>query len=94
MARTSARCMALDRGVTTVIPSRILHGVLGIARTTVVLSGTHERSWASVTPAQMEMTSLPSRAEAMPSSERMERATWGFELGGSASLPEQILASR
>lgn len=57
-----------------------LQGVLGIARTTIVEDGTHDLSWAIVTPAQMEMTSLPSSASAMPSSERIARAMFGFEL--------------
>ena len=45
-----------------------LHGVFGMARTTLAVFGTQVWSWAMVTPAQMEMTSLPSNADSMPSS--------------------------
>jgi hypothetical protein len=57
-----------------------LEGVFGMARTTIVDAGTHDLSWDMVTPAQMEMRSLPSSASAMPSSARINFTILGFEL--------------
>ena len=60
-----------------------------MARTTVVLSGTQDRSWDMVTPAQIEMTSLPSTAALMPCSARIWCAICGLELHDQlAPLPE------
>ena len=49
----------------TVMPSPIRHGVLGIARITAD-SGNHPASCVSVTPAAMLITSLPASASRMP----------------------------
>lgn len=54
---------------------RTLHGVLGIARTTLVVGGTHPVSWCIVTPAKMLMSNLPARASCIPT---CERTTWAW----------------
>lgn len=59
---------------------RTLHGVLGIARTTLVDAPTMACSWAMVTPARMLMSSLPSRASFIPGSLRIVLASWGLHL--------------
>lgn len=51
-----------------------------MALTTFVLAGTQDLNCEMVTPAQMEMTSFPSRADAMPDSLRMILAMLGLEL--------------
>ncbi len=48
------------------MPSRMRHGVFGMARTTRA-SGSHFVSWARVVPAAMETTTLPAVAARMSS---------------------------
>jgi hypothetical protein len=94
--RSSSASSDIGKLLTTVIPSRIyvrpqrlladtritrtLHGVLGIARTTRVVGGTHPVSWSIVTPARMLMSNLPARASRIPFCERITWAWWGLQL--------------
>jgi len=55
-------------------------GVLGIARTTIVDEGTQDFNCDMVTPAQIDIKSLPSNASDMPSSARITLTIFGFEL--------------
>lgn len=51
-----------------------------MARTTIVEDGTHDLSCDMVTPAQIDIKSLPSSASDMPSSARISLTMLGFEL--------------
>lgn len=77
-----SRSPSLDSGsvLTTVMPSLILHGVFGIARTTLVPSSTIAVSCLIVTPARMLMSSFPLRASLSPGSFRIACASWGLQL--------------
>ncbi|KAK6501557.1 dihydrofolate reductase [Arthrobotrys musiformis] len=63
----------------TVMESRILEAVLGITLITRVEGSTRAPSWARVTPAQMEMRSLPLRASRVASTERISETIWGLQ---------------
>lgn len=60
--KANARCLTLQ-------------GVFGMALTTLVEDGTHACNCEIVEPARMEMTSLPSSADAIPSSVRIFSAS-------------------
>jgi len=68
-----------SRVETTVIPSRILHGVFGIARTTFVVERTHAAICGIVTPARMLIRSLPANACCIPGSPTMVWASCGLQ---------------
>ena len=55
-------------------------GVFGMARTTIVDDGTHDFNCDMVTPAQIDIRSLPSSASDIPSSARINLTILGFEL--------------
>lgn len=57
-----------------------LHGVLGMARTTLVEGKTQPVSWRMVTPARMLIRSFPSSASTIPSSLKILCASWGLQL--------------
>ena len=59
---------------------RTRHGVLGIARMTVVLGRTQLESCAMVTPARMLISNFPASASLTPLSLRMRCATCGLQL--------------
>lgn len=60
-------------------PSLTFAGVFGIALTTIVLSGTIFLIWSILSPAQIEMTSLPSRWAGGISASR-DATMWGLQL--------------
>ena len=68
---------------------RTRHGVLGIARMTVVSGRTHSESCAMVTPARMLMSNFPARASLTPFSLRMRCATCGLQLEGHGRRPKK-----
>jgi hypothetical protein len=55
-------------------------GVFGMALTTIVDVGTHDFNCDMVTPAQIEIKSLPSSASDIPSSARIILTMLGLEL--------------
>ncbi len=70
----------MRHGRQVLIEGRTLHGVLGIARMTLVERSVHPRSWEIFTPASMLMRSLFSRAAFIPGSLRIDAASCGLQL--------------
>jgi len=64
----------------TVMPSRMRHATLGIARAKVVLGRIQAESCAMVTPERMLMSNLPAKASFIPLSLRMVYAPCGLQL--------------
>lgn len=78
-SRLRSCCVRRLTSETTVMPSRILLGVLGIARTTVVDGSTCVVSCSMVTPAMMLTSILPSSASRMPSSSSTSPTRCGLQ---------------
>ncbi len=73
------------------MPSETWAGVFGMTRTTGVPSGSPASSWAVVTPAHSDTTSVPARRRGAISGSR-SATSWGLTTSTTVSAPSTASA--